>query len=248
MSDPVRVVIGYDDRETPAVWTLTNSILKYSSVPVSFIYLYLPALTKDNVMWRERDPKQSTDFSYSRFLTPYLCGYKGRAIFMDCDMVVRGDIAELLDYCPSGVDLAVVKHKYSPENETKFLGMPQGKYSRKLWSAVMVFNCNTQACQRLTPKFINEATGAELHQFKWVPKNPAHFVNPESDDAILAQRVADIPEEWHWVPNHSEPRVKIEDAKLIHFTEGGPWFKEYKDTPGADIWRAESKDALSAKT
>lgn len=244
MSDSIRVVIGYDERETPAVWTLAHSILKHSSRPVNFTFLYLPALAKDNLMWRERDPKQSTDFSYSRFLTPYLSGYKGQSIFMDCDMLVRGDIADLLTYCPSGCDVSVVKHDYAPANQTKFLGEPQSKYPRKLWSAVMVFWNNTQACQRLTPRYINEASGADLHQFKWVPTaTVTHTLTQEQEAAIISRRVGSIPEEWHWVPNHSEQRVSLEDAKLIHYTEGGPWIEGYENTPGADLWRQEAREA-----
>ncbi len=244
MSDPIRVVIGYDERETPAVWTLAHSILKHSSRPINFTFLYLPALVKDNLMWRERDPKQSTDFSFSRFLTPYLSGYKGQSIFMDCDMLCRGDVAELLTYCPPGIDVAVVKHDYKPANEIKFLGMPQSSYSRKLWSAVMVFNCNTSPCQRLTPKYVNEATGAELHQFKWVPSKSITGTYPQiSDEEIIKRRVGEIPEEWHWVPNHSDERIDINEAKLIHFTEGSPFIPGYENTPGAELWRQEAKEA-----
>ena len=36
----------------------------------------------------ERDPKQSTDFSFTRFLVPQLMNFDGWAIFMDCDIVV----------------------------------------------------------------------------------------------------------------------------------------------------------------
>ena len=42
-----------------------------------------------------RTPCQSTEFTYTRFLVPYLCGYQGKAIFIDCDMLCLGDIAEL---------------------------------------------------------------------------------------------------------------------------------------------------------
>ncbi len=243
MSDPVRVVIGYDERETPAVWTLAHSILKYSSKPINFTFLYLPALTKDNLMWRERDPKQSTDFSFSRFLTPYLSNYKGQAIFMDCDMLCRGDITELLDHCPQGCDVSVVKHSYSPANETKFLGMPQSNYSRKLWSAVMVFWCNTVACQKLTPRRVNEESGAWLHQLKWITDRQISPLTEAQEEAVIARRVGSIPEEWHWVPNHSEARIPIEDAKLIHFTEGSPFIPGYENTPGAELWRQEAREA-----
>ena len=52
-------------------------------------------LNKAGIFWRERDPKQSTDFSFSRFLVPHLMNFKGWAIFMDCDMLCQDDISEL---------------------------------------------------------------------------------------------------------------------------------------------------------
>lgn len=242
MSDSLRVVIGYDEREAKAAWVLQHSILKYSSRPINFTFLYLPALEKDNLMWRERDPRQSTDFSFSRFLTPYLSGYKGQSIFMDCDMLARCDVSELAEYA-EGKDVAVVKHNYQPANETKFLGMPQGRYSRKLWSAVMVFTCNTAPCQRLTPKYVNTATGAQLHQFKWITDKQIPAFQPKSDEEIISRRVGEIPEEYQWIPGHSDKRIPIEEAKIIHFTEGSPFIPGYENQPGADLWRQEAKEA-----
>lgn len=225
----LKVFIGYDKRESAAVWTLANSILKNSSVPINFVFLHLPSLTSAGLMWRDKDPKQSTDFTYSRFLVPYLCDYKaGRVIFMDCDMVLMPgtDIAELVDYCPLDHDIAVVKHDYKPTNSTKFGGAPQSPYPMKLWSSLMVFNPNTFKCRQLTPKYINEATGQELHQFQWTSPG----------------RIASIPEEWNWIPGHSKG-----EPKLIHFTEGTPSWKAYKDAPNAETWWSEYRDACGTE-
>ena len=222
----LKVFIGYDKRESAAVWTLANSILKSASVPINFVFLHLPSLTKANLMWRERDPKQSTDFTYSRFLVPYLCDYKQSAIFMDADMVLCPgvDIAEALKYLPMDHDIAVVKHDYKPANSTKFAGAVQTAYPMKLWSSFMVFNCYTSKCRNLTPKYINTATGAELHQFAWT--HPS--------------RIAELPEEWNWVPGHSAG-----EPKVIHYTEGAPTWKAYRDAANTDVWWQEYKDAVA---
>ena len=222
----LKVVIGYDRRESAAVWTLANSLLKNSSIPIHFVFLHLPSLTKANLMWRERDPKQSTDFTYSRFLTPYLTDYKGKAIFMDADMVAMpgADVAELLDYLPMDCDIAVVKHDYKPPNATKFGGAKQEAYKCKLWSSLMVFNCYSSKCKQLTPLYVNTATGAELHQFAWT--HPS--------------RIAAIPEAWNWIPGHSQG-----EPKLIHFTEGAPTWKAYRNAPNSDIFWQEYKEATA---
>lgn len=225
MSDPLRIVIGYDRAESAAYHVLVHSILTRSSLPVSITPLYLPQLEADGLMWRQ--DRGSTDFSFSRFLTPYMAGFKGKTVFMDSDCLVLGDVAELFSFVGIGQDVSVCKHDYKPTNPTKFLGNKQEGYPCKLWSAVMSMNAYTSRCQRLTPKFVNESDGATLHQFQWT--HPS--------------RIGDIPEEWHYVPGHSEARVKPEDIRLLHYTVGGPWFREFRGSPMASLWLEEYQRA-----
>ena len=160
----IRVFIGYDDREAAAFGVLSHSIHARSTEPVSITPLRLSGLA--GVYQRPRDPLQSTDFSFSRFLTPYLCGYEGWAIFMDCDMLVLDDIAKLWRLKDERYAVQVVKHVHVPKEEVKFLGAVQTKYAKKNWSSVMLMNC--AKCTALTPDFVNAASGLELHQFKWL--------------------------------------------------------------------------------
>lgn len=224
MSDPLRVVLGYDSTEVPGVYACVESILDHCSKPVSFILLKQDTLRRDNCYFKDRTPDEATEFSRSRFLAPYLVGYKGRVLFMDgADMIAKGDIAELFESVPTGVDVAVVKHDYQPMEDRKFNGAaPQSKYPRKLWSSLMLFQANTMACQRLTPRYVSEASGAELHQLKWI--TPDHPGLPKNyDDAErIAQRVHGLGEEWNWIPDHSEARVSFDNAKVIHWTTGTP--------------------------
>lgn len=220
----IRVFIGYDRRETIAFHVLAYSIASRSSVPVSITGLHLPQLP----ITRERDPKQSTDFAFSRFLVPHLCGYKGQAIFMDCDMLCRGDIAELLDaheenIClGEGAAISVVHHDYTPNPDRKFLGQQQTAYPRKNWSSVMVFD-NTR-CTVLTPHIVNTMTGLWLHRFEWL-----------EDDEI-----GRLAPDWNHLVGEYAPN---QNAKLVHFTRGGPWFSDFADCEFADEWRAE-RDAM----
>ena len=50
-------------------------------------------LEKRGVWKRKQDPKQSTQFTYSRFYIPYLQNYKGWAYFCDDDFLWLGDFA-----------------------------------------------------------------------------------------------------------------------------------------------------------
>lgn len=217
----IRVFIGYDDREAAAFGVLSHSIHARSSEPVAITPLRLSELS--GIYKRPRDPLQSTDFSFSRFLTPHLCGYEGWAIFMDCDMLVLDDIAKLWRLRDQRYAVQVVKHVHVPREEVKFLGAVQTKYAKKNWSSVMLMNCGK--CMKLTPEYVNAASGLELHQFKWL----------EGDHLI-----GEIPPAWNHLVGYDPPR---RDASLVHYTIGGPYFEAYRDCEYAREWFAE-RDAM----
>jgi lipopolysaccharide biosynthesis glycosyltransferase len=217
----IRIFIGYDAREAVAFSVLAHSINARSSQPVSIAPLMLDQLA--DVLTRERHPLQSTDFSFSRFLVPYLSGYEGWSLFTDCDMLVLEDVAHLWALRDDRYAVMVVKHNHVPRETTKFLGEPQTKYEKKNWSSVMLFN--NARCAALTPEYVNTASGLELHQFKWLA----------SDDLIGA-----LPERWNHLVGYDAPSA---DAALVHYTLGGPYFPEYAQCEYADAWRAD-RDAM----
>jgi glycosyl transferase family 8 len=220
----IRVFIGYDGVEAVAYSVLAHSINTRASRPVQIAPVMLDQLK--GVYKRERNPLQSTEFSFSRFLVPYLCGYQGWAVFMDCDMLVRDDIDRLWQLRDERYAVQVVKHVHIPKEETKFLGAVQTKYEKKNWSSVMLINC--ARCTALTPEYVNRATGLELHQFKWL-----------GDDALIGE----IPAGWNHLVGYDRYRA---DASLVHYTIGGPWFREYEQCEYSDEWRAERDRMLAA--
>lgn len=212
---PIPIYIGFDQAESVAWHTLTHSILSRASVPVSIIPVKRSLFTDFHT--RPIDPKQSNEFSFTRFLVPYLNDYEGHAIFMDCDMLVLDDIKKLWDMRNPFKAVQVVKHDYIPRDEMKYLGTTQYKYPRKNWSSVMLFNCGHHHCKTLTPEFVNHASGLELHQFKW------------TDDDFIGE----LPVEWNHLVSEYPPNPK---AKLIHYTVGGPYFHEYDNCEYSDQW------------
>ena len=219
----IRVFIGFDPRETVAFHVLSQSIHDRASEPVSITPIMLSQL--DGLMTRERNPLQSTDFSFSRFLTPYLCDFEGWAVFMDCDMLVLDDIAKLWALRDDAYAVQVVKHDHVPEEEVKFLGATQTKYEKKNWSSVMLFNC--AKCQALTPDYVNTASGLQLHRFQWL----------NSDDLI-----GEFPHRWNHLVAYDKT-VPSGDVSNLHYTIGGPYFEEFKTTDYADEWFDE-KDRM----
>lgn len=223
MSDePFRVFVGYDPREAAAFSVLAHSIHARASHPVTVAPLMLSQL--NGVLTRERDPLQSTDFSFSRFLTPYFSEYRGWSLFMDCDMVMLDDIAELWKLRDERYAVMCVKHHHVPKEEQKFLGETQTKYAKKNWSSVMLFN--NAKCTALTVDYVNTASGLELHQFKWL----------ESEGLI-----GELPLRWNLLADVND---RIENPGLVHYTIGGPYFSEYRNCDYAAEWFAEREEML----
>ncbi|MDX1811070.1 MAG: glycosyltransferase [Gammaproteobacteria bacterium] len=215
----IKVFIGFDKREPVAFSTLSYSIQVRASQPVSITPIMLSQL--NGIFWRAKDPLQSTDFSFSRFLTPYLSGYKGWSIFMDCDMLMLDDIVKLWDLRNEEYAVQVVKHKHVPNESSKFLNMPQSRYEKKNWSSVMLFN--NERCRQLTPDYVNTASGLELHQFKWL-----------SDEGLIGE----LPPAWNHLVGVQQ---STGDESLLHYTLGGPYFDEYRHCEFASHWFEEKQ-------
>lgn len=215
---PLRVFIGYDSREPVAYHVLAHSILRHTTVPVSISPVAQHQLTR--MYKRPRGKTESTEFSLSRFLVPALSNYEGVSIFMDCDMLCRVDLADVFLQTFSLPErmVYVCPHDYTPRASTKFLGQTQTVYPRKNWSSFMVFN--NDRCRVLTEDYVNQATGLELHRLAWAPD----------------QQIGHLPLEWNWLVGEY-PENK--DAKVLHFTDGGPWFQGLEKQDHADEWRAE---------
>jgi hypothetical protein len=220
-SNVIKIFIGYDPVESVAWHTMVHSIFTRSSLPVAIVPVNLANLKA--IYTRQRDPKQSNEFSFTRFLVPYLSNYEGYALFFDCDMLLRADIAEIFDVLKGQPDKAVyvVKHDYLPRDDIKYLNTVQYKYPRKNWSSVVLWNCAHPANKKVTPEFVNTAIPLQLHRFTWL-----------NDDQIGELNVR-----WNWlVGEYDEPPA---DVKNVHWTVGGPYFEEYKDADFSEEWFKE---------
>lgn len=205
-----RVFIGYDKNEAGAAYVLAHSIHTRASILPEINFLNRDCLR--GIFTRERGEYDSTDFSISRFLVPYLCDFQGYAVFMDSDMVCVDDIAKLWAWRDDKA-VRVVKHNHNPDEATKFLNQPQTKYGRKNWSSVVLFN--NAKCKTLTPDYVNTAGGLDLHQFKWLDEEPG-----------------DLPNHWNKLVGYD----KTKNPSLIHYTKGIPAFKDYANCDHHDEW------------
>ena len=234
------VFIGYDPKEKAACSVLKYLLVENSPKPIDVRFLRKDILELMGMHFRPYEIVNgqyidkidqrpfSTEFSFSRFLIPALMMYEGWALYMDCDMYPRTDINELFEeYDNDFYPLYCVKHNYEPSDSHKMDGREQLVYPRKNWSSFVLWNCGHELNRKLTPFEVNNRSGKFLHRFEWLP---------DKDSAI-----GSIHEEWNWLDGHSSEDIK---PKNVHFTTGGPWFKEWNvkrpiDGMYASEWNAD---------
>jgi lipopolysaccharide biosynthesis glycosyltransferase len=213
----IKIFIGYDPREAIAYHVCSNSIIRHATRPVSITPLALNNF-KD---YKETHMDGSNQFIYSRFLTPALSDFMGWTLFIDGDMILREDIVKLWELRDDSKAVMVVKHDYKTKMNEKYLGSKNEDYPRKNWSSVIMWNCSHPKNRTLTPSFVEQATGAQLHRFSWL-----------SDDDI-----GELPKEWNWLDVEYDHNP---NAKLVHYTLGTPCFHEFADQGNfANEWHRE---------
>ncbi|KXF78663.1 glycosyltransferase [Paramesorhizobium deserti] len=223
MHEPLKIFIGWDSREPIAYEVAKHSALKHSSIPLEIIPIKLQELVDRGVYTREVDPLASTEFTYSRFFTPWLADYKGWALFCDCDFLFLGDLADLKQYQDPSKAVLCAQHDYQPKDSVKMDGKVQTSYPRKNWSSFMLFNCEHPSTRTLTPDVINKETGAYLHRMQWAKD----------------EEIGSLPINWNWLEGWNEkPEKGLPNA--VHYTRGGPWFKDWQNVDYGDLWRAEA--------
>lgn len=225
------VFIGFDPREAGAFAVAKYSLQRRIIMPIPVRGLVLsdlrtkglynrPTSIRDGRLWDDiSGAPMATEFAVSRFLIPEIAR-GGWALFMDCDMLVRGNVEKLFAACDPDKAVMVVKHHYDPPAGVKMDGQEQTRYARKNWSSVMALNCSHPANRALTVDYVNSVPGRDLHRFAWL------------DDDLIG----DLDPAWNYLVGHSDPNI---EPSIVHFTEGGPWFPGYEDVEYADEWRYE---------
>lgn len=212
----MKIFVGYDSRESVCYDTCKLSIEKNTTGDVDVKPIRVDQLA---VYKREVDSLASTEFTYSRFLVPWLSEYKGWSLFCDCDFIFLEDISRLFKLIDPRYAVMVCKHDYTPQSKTKMDGCIQTVYPKKNWSSLVLWNNEHKKNRQITPDVVNNQTGKFLHRFEWL-----------NDDDI-----GSVPVTWNWLVGwYSEPEDGVPNA--LHYTEGGPWFNEYKDCEYSNEW------------
>lgn len=220
---PINIFVGYDSTHTNSAENCIDSIIRnidggiqklgrhspFECVEVNE-YLKIHKLDVSKIPdWTREYKNQSTEFTYSRFLIPYLSNYEGMSIFCDDDFIFTDNILNLLYFMSADHAVACVKHDFSKKSDTKFNNQKDVWYDKKLWSSLMVFNNSHPDCKKLTLDKVLTESGQYLHQFKWTEE----------------EKIASIPKKWNWCEGYDD-MSRIHDAKGMHWTRGGPWIPD----------------------
>jgi lipopolysaccharide biosynthesis glycosyltransferase len=225
----MKVYVGYDPREDIAYQVCKHSIISRNENAE-----VVPLIQKDlrNLGWYSRpvDALASTEFTFTRFLIPELMKHNGWALFCDCDIIFLDDVKHLFDQADEKYAVMCVKHDYTPVEGIKMDGQKQTIYPRKNWSSVVLWNCGHPSNKRVNKQMVNDLdlTGAYFHRFSWLNDNEIGELKPE----------------WNWLVGwHQEP--KDGRPKAIHYTEGGPWFENYRNCEYSKEWKKELMDMMN---
>lgn len=211
----IHLFCGYDERESIGFAVFAHSVIARASRPVALIPLSSMGMGEG-----------SNTFTKSRFLVPYLMGFKGRAIFVDAsDMLMFCDVAELESQFSADFAVQVVQHKdYSTRNPMKYVGTGMESenkdYPRKNWASVMLFNCAHPVWQDMTPATISGMSMADLLSLDF-----------------CGEDVGMLHPKWNRLVDEGQPT----SGNVLHWTAGIPAFDRYRDTPAADVWEAERR-------
>jgi hypothetical protein len=222
----INLYVGYDKNEDEAAKVCAYSVKKNCSVAVNINFLKINELRKDkNLYYREDDKLGSTEFTFTRFLIPFLSKHKGWSIFCDCDFLWIDDIAKLYALKNNKYAVMCVKHDYLPNNKMKMHGTAQNLYPRKNWSSMVLWNNEHESNKKLTINDVNTKDGKYLHRFGW----------------LVDYEIGDIDYSWNWLVGWYKQTDDLK-PKAIHFTEGGPWHKGYENCEFSDIFNVYKRE------
>ena len=219
--EPMRIFIGTDDSQRVAAHVLEYTIRKHASRPVEFVRL-------DSVdVPLPKDPRNRprTGFSFKRFAIPALCGHRGRALYLDADMLVFGDIAALWSV-PMGDRAVLCTSQPAPPDAWR--DHEEFKPGRQM--SVMLLDCG-----RLPWDAAEIIRGLDEDRYTYAQLMFDLCVVPP-------EQIGDtLPPEW----NHLE-RFDPGATKLLHYTvvPTQPWKSD--DNPLESLWLVQYAEAVAA--
>ena len=210
----MKIFIGYEE-EYPEAYEVCKASIERFNKTHQIVPLIKKNLIKEGLYDRPV-AGENTDFAFTRFLVPYLCDYKGYALFCDGDFLWRSDPEELRSFEDDEYAIHVVKHpQLITSKHMKMNTHVNRPYEKKYWSSLMYMDCTES--EVLTVDYVNTAKASDLHSFKWLPEDIVIGELPVTYNMLVG---------YYHLPN----------PKAVHFTDGGPWLEGYENVEYAGEW------------
>jgi hypothetical protein len=207
---PVRCFVGTDRSQMLPVRVLEYSIKRHASMSVEVV----PMCDLEVPMPQALANRPRTGFSFARFLIPSLCGYRGRAIYLDADMLLFDDIVALWEHPMSEADVLCAE--------------PPTEGGRIRQYSVLLLNC-----ANLPWKIEDIVAGLDQGRYDYRRLMDEFCI-------VSAERIAaGLAAEWNSLERYEPGRTR-----LLHYTDmpSQPWVSR-KNRNGR-LWYAALREAL----
>ncbi|KPQ36436.1 MAG: LPS:glycosyltransferase [Phormidesmis priestleyi Ana] len=211
LSTPIKIYLGTQIEQSLAVDVLTYSIVRRTQASIQITPLYQAVATAGIEVPMPSNPqlRPQTPFTFQRFAIPELCQYRGRAIYLDSDMLVFQDINRLWQQ----------SFERANHESADLLSVPELPDSgRSPQYSVMLLNCDQLKWQ------VAQLVG-ELDRGTWTYKQFVMEMAPAVNKAAI------LPLGW----NDLE-RYRPGKTALLHYTDmpRQPWLSVAN--PLAKLW------------
>jgi hypothetical protein len=221
----VRIFIGSGEASLLERKTLIHSLRKHARRDLD---LYVFNGTHNAVEHNDEEPvpaplplrikyRNVTEFSNYRFLIPQLCGFEGRAIYLDSDMVCLQNIGDLFDQPLDGYDFLAKREAY------KGVGR---------WGlSVLLIDCHR--C-RFDLETVFGEIDRGLYTFQEFHQMAPSFLERHP------YRIGELDPNWNMFDYHDA------STKLIHYTGllTQPW--KFARHPYGELWFRYFREAIEA--
>jgi lipopolysaccharide biosynthesis glycosyltransferase len=222
MGESIDIFVGADRSQLLAVAVLEHSIRRHTRRPAQV----RPLIDLDLPEPRDLRQGSRTNFSFARFAIPELCGYRGRALYLDADMLVFRDIGELWDIPFEGASVAIQEE--IPEHVVAH-DKPGAPARRVKQCSVMLIDCERARwdVRRIVAGLDGRYTYEELmYQLCILPEQEIRYAVPFAwnslehfDEATRLIHYTDM-DTQPWVsPANRHGRLWLEEVRLM--LEGG---------------------------
>lgn len=220
--EPLRIFCGADESQRIPARVLEHSIVENTQAPVCFEPLH----RLDVPIPRKPENRARTGFSFYRFAIPKLCGFRGRALYLDSDMLVFDDVEKLWDIPFKDSTILCTNQQIAPERWKE----PNSHFKLGRQLSVMMLDCG-----KLDWDVADIVQGLDDDRYDYTQLMfDLCIVEPDQISEAL-------PPEWNCLEWHEPSKTK-----LLHYTvvPTQPWISE--DNPIGHLWEAEFRKAHAA--